>query len=257
MNQPSAPYSQHNDEISLVDLAKILVRRWKAMAVIFAVVVIAALIYALLMPRTYSYISLYSVAEQGPDMALESPAAVVAKAQNLYLGPETRELLASTDSEKITLPFETEIKNPTETLLIALASEANEDDAGIVEQLHGNLLARLKEGQQALVERRREALKRQLRDAQESLKVAQQSESPSAAEITTSLMERIANLKNALEELRGGEVSQTAVKSLEPTGTGRKLILVMAIVLAGLLAIMGAFVIQFISLVRKSLNEPF
>ena len=113
MNQQdtSAPRYQ-DDEISLVDLAKILVKRWKALVIIFTVVVLAALAYALLTPRTYSYTSIYSVAEEEPGEALEAPKAMVAKAQNLYLGPETRKLLESKGLER--LPFEVKIKNPDE-----------------------------------------------------------------------------------------------------------------------------------------------
>lgn len=247
----------YDDEISLVDLAKILVKRWKAMAIIFTVIVLSALAYALLMPRIYSYTSLYGVAEQGPDSALEAPETLVAKAQNLYLGPETRKLLATMDSELAVLPFDTSIKNPEKTLLVSLSSEADENDVDLVKQLHNNILMRLKDGQEARVENRKASLQQQMEDAQEALDAVQQSNSNSlgSAEVISSLMERIARLKNSLEDIREGEVSQTAVKSLEPTGTSRKLILALGVVLGGLLAVMGAFFMQFVGLVRSSLND--
>jgi uncharacterized protein involved in exopolysaccharide biosynthesis len=249
----------YDDEISLVDLASILVKRWKAMAVIFAVIVLAALAYALMMPRTYSYTSLYGVAEQGPDNALEAPEALVAKAQNLYLGPETRKLLASMDSELEVLPFETSISNTEKTLLVSVSSEAAEDDAELIDQLHNNVLARLQDGQKTRVESSQKSLQRQLEDAQETLDTTQQSNSNSLsnAAAISSLMERIAGLKNSLANIREGEVLQTTVRSLLPTGTGpgRKLILALGIVLGGLLAVMGAFFMQFAGLVRASLKE--
>ena len=245
----------YDDEISLVDLASILVKRWKAMAVIFAVIVLAALAYALMMPRTYSYTSLYGVAEQGPDDALEAPEALVAKAQNLYLGPETRKLLASVDSELEVLPFATSIANPAKTLLVSVSSEADENDVKLVEQLHNDVLARLQNGQKTRVENRKKSLQRQLDDAQATLNAARKSNSLGAAEIVASLMGRIASLQNSLADIREGEVSQAAVRSLEPTGTSRKLILALGIVLGGLLAVMGAFFMQFAGLVRASLKE--
>lgn len=225
------------------------------MAVIFAVIVLAALAYALMMPRTYSYTSLYGVAEQGPDNALEAPEALVAKAQNLYLGPVTRKLLANIDSEVEILPFETSISNPEKTLLVSLSSDADENDVEFVEQLHNDVLIRLQDGQKAKVENRKKSLQQQLESAQEALSAAQESNSLGAAEVVASLMGRIASLQNSLTDLREGEVSQTAVKSLQSTGTSRKLILVLGVVLGGLLAVMGAFFMQFAGLVCASLKS--
>ncbi len=253
MNQPSSQYSNDNDEISLVDLAKILVKRWKAMAIIFGVIVLASLAYALLMPRTYNYTSIYEVAEQGPGNALEAPKALVAKANNLYLGPETRELLSN--AELANLPFDIKIENPEETLLVSLTSQATQSNVDIVTQLHEGVLARLQEGQQAMVTRRKESLERQLENARASLEVAKQSEGMGAAEVVASIMGRTAALEADLTELNEGEVSQTAVQSLESTGTGGVLILALGIVIGGMLAIMGAFFMQFAGLVCYSLKQ--
>ena len=252
--QSSRPY---DDEISLVDLASILVKRWKAMAIIFTVIVLGALAYALMMPRTYTYTSLYEVAEQGLDSALEAPETLVAKAQNLYLGPETRKLLAIMDSEPEVLPFETSITNPAKTLLVSLSSEADEGDEDIVKQLHDNVLARMQDGQKSRIESAKKSLQQQMEDAQEALDAVQQSSSNKlgSAEVISSLMERIAKLKNGLADIRDGEISQTAVKSLLPTGTSRKLILMLGVVLGGLLAVMGAFFMQFASTVSYSLQQ--
>ncbi|SHF81063.1 Chain length determinant protein [Modicisalibacter ilicicola DSM 19980] len=254
MNPQDTPAHRYqDDEISLVDLAKILVKRWKALVVIFLVVVLAALAYALLTPRTYSYTSIYSVAEEEPGEALESPNAMVAKARNLYLGPETRKLLENEALES--LPFDVKIDNPEETLLVTLSSEANEADEKIVAELHEGILGRLQEGQQSLVERRKQAMQRQLESAQSALESAQQSESMGAAEVVAGTMERIAELEASFAELREGEISQTAVQSLNATGTSRSLILALGIVLGGMLAVIGAFFLQFVSLVRDSLKD--
>ncbi|MED5295119.1 MAG: Wzz/FepE/Etk N-terminal domain-containing protein, partial [Pseudomonadota bacterium] len=83
-NTPTQPPEHYfprppaDDEISLVDIALILVRRWKMMAVIFLVVVLAALAFALSKTDTYRYVSIYNVAERQPHNGsgvgtLESP----------------------------------------------------------------------------------------------------------------------------------------------------------------------------------------
>ncbi|WP_043532145.1 Wzz/FepE/Etk N-terminal domain-containing protein [Litchfieldella xinjiangensis] len=242
-----------DDEISLVDLAKILVRRWKAMAVIFILVVGAALAYALMMPRTYQYVSIYNAAESEPGVPLEAPTALVAKARNLYLGPLTREMYAEQGWES--LPFEVNVSNPEDTLLISISSEAEESDAGEVETLHQRLVEQISQGQQRLVERRRGTLEQQLERNRQALDAVQGSESASAAELIATYTTRISEIEADLADLTEGEISQVAVQSLQPTGTSRKLVLALGIVLGGMLAMIGVFLLQFATLVRSSLKE--
>ena len=264
MTQPPAPQLptperryEHDDEISLVDLAVILVRRWKAMAVIFFLVVAIAVAAAFLLPSSYQYTSLYSVAEYtkegGQRVGVEEPASVVAKARNLYLGQTTRELL---EEQKLTsLPFDVSISNPENTLLLQLDSEASVSDQPLVAELHQRLITRLQQDQKQLVESRRESLQRQLASARQALESAQQSDSPSAAELIATYYSRVSDIEGQLNELREGEVTQQAVQSLEPVGTGKKLIVAVGIVLGGLLAVMGAFLMQFSGMVLRTLKR--
>ena len=264
MTQPPAPQHhsaerryEHDDEISLVDLAVILVRRWKAMAVIFFLVVAIAVVAALLMPRSYQYTSLYSVAEytneNGQRIGVESPASVVAKARNLYLGQTTRKLV---EEQKLTsLPFDVSVSNPENTLLLQLDSEASESDQPLVAELHQRLIISLQQDQKQLLESRRESLQRQLASASQALESAQQSDSPSAAELVATYYSRVSDIEGQLNGQREGEVTQQAVQSLEPVGTGKKLIVAVGIVLGGLLAIMGALFIHFSGAVCRSLQK--
>ncbi|TDR57243.1 subunit length determinant protein [Halomonas ventosae] len=259
-NSPDGPAPRYasDDEISLVDLAKILIRRWKLMAVTFLVIVLGALAYALMMERTFEYVSLYQVAEQAPtdnreNGALEPPSSIVAKTSNLYLGSVTRQIL---DNEGMaSLPFEISVDNPEDTLLVKLASQAAEANAAVVESLHAEVLGRIEKDQQALLERRREALDRQLESTQSSLELAKESSSPSAAELVASYSQRVADIEDRLTQLQEGQVVQTAVKSLKPSGTSRSLVMALAIVLGGMLAVMMAFLTQFAVAVRDSLQE--
>ncbi|PRY67396.1 Wzz/FepE/Etk N-terminal domain-containing protein [Halomonas ventosae] len=254
-NAPDGQASRYanDDEISLVDLAKILIRRWKLMAVTFLVIVLGALAYALLMERTYEYVSLYQVAEEGPGDGLEKPASVVAKTSNLYLGAETRQLLDDEGLES--LPFVTSVSNPEDTLMVKLVSQAAEANAAVAESLHAKVLERIEQGQQAQFERRREALQRQLESTERSLELAKESTSPSAAELVASYSQRVADIQDRLAQLQEGQVVQTAVKSLKPTGTSRSLVMALAIVLGGMLAVMMAFLSQFAVAVRESFQE--
>ena len=248
---------QHNtrqdDEISLVDLAKILIQRWITMAVIFCVVVASALAYAISLPRPYHYVSLYQAAEESPTRALESTGGLVAKANNLYLGSLTREMLAEHD-DRTSLPFDVDVDSPSDTLLIRVRSTAETQHAEQIERLHQQLLERIHEGQQAMVERRQETLERRIESNQQSLEGLDVSTSPAAGELIANYSQRVAELESELADLQPGEVIQVAVQSTQPTGQSRKLVLALGIVLGGMLALMGAFFAHFAGLVRESLR---
>ncbi|OLO09877.1 lipopolysaccharide biosynthesis protein [Chromohalobacter japonicus] len=266
MTQPPAQQNQsptperryeHDDEISLVDLAIILIRRWKAMAVIFVVVVALAVVFALMQTARYQYTSLYSVAEyttaNGQRVGVESPASAVAKVQNLYIGQATRNLLEK--HELAALPFNIDVTNPSNTLLIQLDSDAAEESQPLVSELHQRIIDRLQQDQAQLVESRRNSLERQLASAKQALESAQQSNSPSAAELIATYYSRISDIEGQLNELREGEITQHAVQSLSVKGSNKKLIVILGIVLGGMLAIMGAFVMHFIGMVRQSVRQ--
>ncbi|PXX97655.1 Wzz/FepE/Etk N-terminal domain-containing protein [Halomonas sp. LBP4] len=247
-----------DDEISLVDLAKILIKRWKMMAIVFLVVVLGALAYVLTMTRTYEYVSIYQVAEQAPNgdsavASLEAPGAVVAKVNNLYLGPVTRELQNSAGLER--LPFELSVSNPSDTQLIRLSSEAAEADSELVAQMHQVLLTRIEEGQQELLERRRASLERRLVSAERALDAAQESNSAFAGDLIANYTTRVSEIEGQLAQLQEGGVVQVSVQGLDPIGTSRSLIMALAIVLGGMLAAMVAFLAQFAGAVRDSLSE--
>jgi uncharacterized protein involved in exopolysaccharide biosynthesis len=246
------PSHYHDDEISLVDLARILIKRWQLMAVIFLVVVLGALAYALSLTRTYEYVSIYQVAEEA-NSPLESPQSLVARANSLYLGALVRELRDEEGLER--LPIEASVTNPENTNLLRISSEAAQENVGLVEQLHERMLAKIEGEQRARVERRRESLETRIASTQRALEAAQQSDSASAGDLIASYTERLAELEDMLSQLEEGRVAQTAVQSLDPTGTSRSLIMALALVLGGMLAVMAAFMGQFVAAVRDSFNE--
>lgn len=257
MTTPNTPHTPppyyHDDEISLVDLAKILIKRWKIMVLTFIVIAGGALAYAMTLPRVYQYVTIYNAAEQSPNTPLESLNTLVAKANNLYLGPLTREMLAEQGWQM--LPFDVSVENPDDTLLITLSSDATPDLVDQVRALHESVLQRLEQGQAGLVERRQEVIERQLASTERSLEALEDSTSPAAGELIATYTQRITNLETQLIDLQPGDVSQLAVQSVLPTGTSRSLIVALGLVIGSMLALMAAFMSHFISLVRASFQE--
>ena len=109
------------------------------------------------------------------------------------------------------------------------------------------------EDQQELIERNRERLEQFLQQAQRALEAAESG--GSTGDMLANLMTRVTQLEAQLAGINEGEVVQIAVQSLEPTGTGRKLILAMGLVLGGIIALMAAFMSHFVSLVRASFQK--
>lgn len=223
------------------------------MVVVFLVVVLGALAYVLLTERSYEYVSIYQVAEDSPGSALEAPASVLAKVSNLYLGPETHNLRESVGLES--LPFEVTVANPNDTLLIRLDSETSEANNELVAQMHEALLARMMEGQRERLEKYQAALEQQLENTEAALESVEQTSTEWGSELIASYTERLAGIQLRLTQLSEGQVVQKSVQSLEPAGTGRSLIMVLAIVLGSMLAVMAAFLSHFIVLVRDSISE--
>lgn len=256
MNQSTSRHPQHysqDDEISLVDLAKILIKRWKTMVAVFCVVVLGALAYVLLTERSYEYVSIYQVAEEAPGRALEPSNSVLAKVNNLYVGSETRKLRESAGLKG--LPFEVAVANPDDTLLISLGSTASEANNELVTRLHEALLTRMAEEQASRFESQQAALEQQLQSVERALEAVEQSTSEMAGELIASYTERLAEIQQNLAQLSEGEVVQVAVQSLEQSGTGRSIIMGLALVLGSMLAVIAAFFSYFVALVRDSLLE--
>lgn len=76
-----------------------------------------------------------------------------------------------------------------------------------------------------------------------------------AGELIASYTERLAEIQQSLAQLSEGEVVQVAVQGLEQSGTGRSIIMGLALVLGSMLAVIAAFFSHFVALVRDSLLE--
>ncbi|CAN0601213.1 unnamed protein product, partial [Ectocarpus sp. 12 AP-2014] len=77
MTNTSEQRPQYDDEISLVDLAATFIKRRRIFYVVFLVITLGGLAYALLAKETYQYTSLLQVAEKSSGKFLEEPATTI------------------------------------------------------------------------------------------------------------------------------------------------------------------------------------
>ncbi|MGQ7247165.1 Wzz/FepE/Etk N-terminal domain-containing protein [Halomonas sp. V046] len=264
MNESTSQLPQHrpeprpyaDDEISLVDLTLILVKRWKLMTGVFLAIVLIALIFAFSMGRSYEYVSIYRVAEQaeGNDVGtLENPANIVARIDSYYADLATRQVLEEEGSQ--TLGFELSAESPENTKFVNLTSEASEDDAERVKGLHDIILNAVLEDQDALLEQRRTSLESQLESTKEALETAKQSSTPYGTDLVATYGQQVIRLEQQISYLHEGEIERVATQSIQPAGTSKALILALAIVLGGMLAVIAAFMMEFASAVCRKLKS--
>ncbi|MBD3655370.1 Wzz/FepE/Etk N-terminal domain-containing protein [Marinobacter sp.] len=245
---------EYNDEISLVDLAATFVRRRRVFYVTFLVVTLLAVVYALMTPAKYEYVSLLQLAEDGEGEYLEEPGAVVATLENRWI-PE--EAATFTQINERRLPFKVKVYNPKDTGLIKLSTETTEQQATLVTELHTSLINSVIERQQQLIERSRKVLESRIASqgkVVESLQALGSSENSATA--LASAIQKQAELESDMESLKPAQSLVTSRQSTDGKGPSKALV----VVLGALLGVMGgvflAFFSEFIVLVRDSLVNP-
>lgn len=252
-SQAMPRYAYQDDEISLVDLAKTLVKRWRLMLGVFLFIVLGGLAYALTLPTQYEYTTIYSGAEASLGTALESTASLESKVNSVYIPQQTRAVLQSEQLAK--LPFEIKVGIPKDTNLITLTSKSQESDKALVSQLHHGIITQLKIEQDRKIEQGVSVLQQRLTAAKEQLKSIMDLESSKSGEISTALMGSISSFELAISSFAHGQIVDEVSQSLNPKGTSKSLIMALALVLGGMLAVIAVFVREFSSQVCTSLKE--
>lgn len=245
----------HDDEISLVDVAKILIyRRWWLIGT-SGLIVVLALAFALLARGApeYQYTSIYQQAETEPGESITSSASVIQQLESLDW-PNYQRRYKDENSVDV-LPFGLEINNPNHTTLITLNSTATEENRGQVVNMHETLLENAARRQQAALERRQSQLERSIERVSMLLERVENANSDSSVVMAANYSERMFELENELENLTEGEVIEYAAQgSRQSTTFSGKVILALGLILGGIAGIIAAFTVEFIVKVRESLE---
>ena len=241
----------YDDEISLVDLALTFIRRRRVFYVVFLATTLAGLAYALLLvPEKYEYVSLYQMAEVDSGKTVEAPATTIATLQNRWF-PEIQASHRQTEEEK--LPFEISFSNPEDTGLIRIVSETSPENSVLVEQTHRKLIEQVKERQQTLLAREKQSLENRIEVIGRALESLQGGENTGSA--IAEAYEKRVELEGRLEVLNPGEALVVIRASAESKGTSKRLIVILAVLLGGMMGVFLAFFSEFIGLVREQLGE--
>ena len=240
-----------DDEISLVDLAMVLVRRKRMIAVITSFIITLGVIAAFVVPKSYTFSTSIEIGSQiidGSIKPFESPQTLLAKIQHVFI-PQVLNEQRQTDT-KIKEKYMIKASIPKSSVIIVLEIKGTEDKAGLMTKLLQKVT------QQAVLDHKRiySAVKQNL----VALKEQSKAELATLSSEMDNLTERKRLLQRNIEvhdsqhaNLRNTREILPPMKSLEPTGTSRKLIVIISAFAGAFLGVFSAFFAEFVAKVRE------
>lgn len=269
---PLAPmYNNHDpiagDEISLVELAKVVVqRRWWVVGTA-GFIFLLTLVYGLFTraepnyPLTSVYETAQRTSEAGNPAPMQSAGALIRRLETIHWPALTRDFLAA-NPEYDSMPFDVSIASPADTQLIVLRTQAPEAEQASVENLHQQLVDHLVILDEERLEQLGAVLESRLARIESALDRIQ-NQSNEGAQLTPFFNERLislgeqqGNLQMQLDGLRQGNVLQVAAAGERISqGPGLALIVALGAVLGGFIGLLAAFFVEFSARVRKSLAD--
>lgn len=250
MNNISEQRSLYEREISVVDLAIILIRRRRLFCVVFLAFTLGGVAYAMLQTETYQYTSLLQVAEKSPANFLEEPSTTIATLENRWL-PEQQTAFRTENNRK--MPFNVSFSTPEGTGLIRFLSEAPSELDEEVEQVHSNLIENVKERQNATLDREKRSLLSRISSIDRSIETLQGGEDTGSA--IAEAFDRKVGLESDLDALNPPEVLVVSRQSAGNTAPAKSLIIILAAVMGAIMGVVTVFCAQFAALIKSKLKE--
>ena len=240
-------------EVSLVDLAKIVIKWRKLELAIWALFFFAGLAYVLSTPSSFEFSSVYQVAMNG-DKPLEVPEGLLSKIKNFY-EPEVYQQLSKDSVESPASGIKLNISSPDSSALVVIRSVAPKSNIKDVQLLHQQLVKMIDEEQSRLLTLKQNALKAQLKTLEEQLKVLRQGDGQGLAAAILSTVGEKNKIQQTLTNLSGGNTLVLAQPSRKPIGPKRTLVLVVSLLLGAFVALLAGFGAEFVALVKASYSE--
>lgn len=240
---------ESDDEVSLVDLAATFIRRRNIFYVVFLLVTGLGVAYALLAPDEYEYVSLIQSAERHGGEPITEPATTIATLESRWL-PEAQSIYRAETEQP--LPFRVNFSNPDNTNLLRLGSEASQDNAAIVQEVHSDLIEKVKASQNAQIEKEKSSLERQIGSLDKVVESLEGQQDTGEA-IAAAIQKRV-SLESDLAQLEPFQVLVVSRTSAEKTGPNRLMIVVVAVLLGGMMGLFLAFMAEFWVAVRRQIS---
>ncbi|MFY0663248.1 MAG: hypothetical protein JXQ97_01385 [Natronospirillum sp.] len=241
------PQAYSDDEISLIDLAKILIRNW--WVVVAGVFVCLALAW-FAAPKTpsYEYITLIESGVNENNEPIESNAAVEAQLTSVFLPRVIRGFLAD-KPERDELQFRVSVDSLRGTAIVRLTSTAVFKTSEEVETIHEALVQEVLTRQTQRLETARDRIQTKIEQLNATINGSENEEARSAARL------ELAALEVSLRNLEEPNLLALAEQSLQPVGRGLVIYLVLGLIVGVMGGVVGAFFWEFVIKVRESMKE--
>ncbi len=253
-------FATHDDEINLVDLALVLVRRKTIIMTILGLFIAAGIAYALATETKsiYTYHSSIEIGTQlmnGNRQPIESPSSLQAKVIYGFI-PKTLHQYQqqNPEDEKV---YEITASNPKDSSVITLSMSATEDKSELAHGFINRITQDILQEHEALFNTIKETLELQLTQATNRLNSMGNMDSRSEKLMEkTSLQDKIDSYLSQLANLRGSKVISEPMKSQKPSNTSNNKLIVVIATFAGLfIGIFSAFFVEFAVKVQEKKAE--
>ena len=234
-------------ETSLVDLARIVVRRRVVFYVTFGLIFFAGLFFALSSEAKFRYATIYSVGQPEQIGSKELLGRMTSALENTLI-PEFMEAFLEKNQSKP--PFLVSIETSKPESLVMLYSEASQAHRDLVKDAHERILQRLKEREEQFLSMARVTLDSRLEGVEALISHLQGVDDPGSAIAEAYASKTEIEMKLASE--KKGEVVAIARKSLDKVSGSRALIGIMTVMFALVMGVLSTFVAEFVVKVRES-----
>ena len=245
-----ASYSAE-DEISLIDLAIVLINRKKLISLIFISFIVLGIAVALLTPKKYTYSTSVEIGSRiinGSVKPFESPQTLLAKLQYNFIPQTLNEHQLSNPGDKKTFKIKASI--PKSSNIIALEVTDTEEQADLIKSLL------LSTTQKAVLDHSRnfESAKKHLLSQLEQANTKLTNLGSNKPVAKTNLQSKIKRYSSQLASLRNTREISPPMKSLGASGTSRKQIVIIAAFVGLFIAIFTAFFAEFVVKVKEQVK---
>jgi hypothetical protein len=254
-NEYARPYEE--DEISLVDIAKIIVKRWKWSVGVF--ILCMALGVGAVFLRGFAgvpvdYTSIYRVAENAPGSPIISLKATGEKTELYYIGLVIQNFIEQKKVEELPFKIEVETSDPSGFVVIKSSSvEGDNETLNQIKDVHKELVDIIAKEESVFINHKKEITERNLKNAREALDMLKTAQSLNAVELSAKYMDQIVSFENALDGLRPGELLQLAYGN--KPDSKKRLFLVLIAFSSFFIAFITPFFVEFGANLRQSLKE--
>lgn len=246
-----AVLTQNGDEISLVDLALVLIKRKKLIIGITLLFTLAGIALALLTPKHFKVTASITVGSQlvdGQFRSFENINSVLAKTEINFI-PYVLSQFHANQAAKLQKRYNISVSIPKGSDILLLQAQGESSDTETLKDLLGRVSQMVITDHQRIHDALRLDMQTQIEGLR--LQLAQLGKSPGEKIESRYVQLQIKSLQQQLANLQPTRQILQPMLDDNPTGKNRKLIVIGALIIGLFLSVFAAFFAEFLTKVRE------